>query len=89
MGLLNTHPDYLRDPELWNIYVDFLETMKARGGYWHALPCDVARWWRRRAEAPVGQELPETTLGTVLQENDQISHSYVDFSEESNASVQV
>jgi hypothetical protein len=27
--------------------------MKEREGYWHALPRDVARWWRMRAEVDV------------------------------------
>jgi peptidoglycan/xylan/chitin deacetylase (PgdA/CDA1 family) len=73
MGLLNTHPDYLTDPKIWNIYVDFLETMKERSGYWQALPCEAAGWWRRRAEPQLGQELPEMDLDTALQKNDQNS----------------
>ena len=28
---------------------EFLKAMKGRDGYWHALPRDVARWWRARA----------------------------------------
>ena len=49
MALINTHPDYLKDPNIWKMYVDFLQTVKERGNYWHALPRDVARWWRARA----------------------------------------
>jgi hypothetical protein len=49
MALLNSHPDYLRDGGTWAVYVDFLETMKETGGYWHALPWQVARWWQERA----------------------------------------
>lgn len=49
MVLLNTHPDYLSNEVTWNVYVEFLDTMKRREGYWHALPRDVARWWRARA----------------------------------------
>jgi len=66
MALLNSHPDYLRKPEIWRIYVDFLETMKKKNNYWHALPKEVARWWRKRLESPPGQETPEMRIGTVV-----------------------
>ena len=72
LALLNSHPDYLRQPEVWEIYVKFLETMKTRNNYWHALPKDVARWWRQRIETPPGHESPETKNGTINLENDQI-----------------
>jgi hypothetical protein len=49
MVLLNTHPDYLAKAVCWNVYAEFLNIMKGRDGYWHALPRDVARWWRARA----------------------------------------
>jgi peptidoglycan/xylan/chitin deacetylase (PgdA/CDA1 family) len=72
MALLITHPDYLREPRVWNIYVAFLKALKERVNYWHALPCEVARWWRRRFELPIDQESPESALGTILLNNDQI-----------------
>jgi peptidoglycan/xylan/chitin deacetylase (PgdA/CDA1 family) len=53
MVLVNTHPDYLKDDATWKVYADFLQAMKEREGYWHALPRDVARWWRMRAEVDV------------------------------------
>ena len=43
MALLNTHPDYLLEPGRLAIYGAFLEAMKERRNYWHALPRDVAR----------------------------------------------
>jgi peptidoglycan/xylan/chitin deacetylase (PgdA/CDA1 family) len=49
MVLVNTHPDYLSGPATWKVYADFLQAMQRRGGYWHALPKEVARWWRARA----------------------------------------
>jgi hypothetical protein len=49
MILLNAHPDYLSKPVNWKIYADFLQAIRHRGGYWHALPRDTARWWRARA----------------------------------------
>jgi len=60
MALMNVHPDYVRDPSRLVVYEDFLRQMSDRmnrsaGGdspyYWHALPRDVARWWRSRAGA--------------------------------------
>jgi hypothetical protein len=70
MGLLNTHPDYLKEPKIWNIYVDFLETMKERGGYWHALPRDVARWWRCRAEPQSMEDSKKNEGKVTLVDND-------------------
>jgi len=48
MALVNVHPDYLLNQENWDIYVEFLHRMKQRGGYWHAIPREVAAWWRAR-----------------------------------------
>jgi peptidoglycan/xylan/chitin deacetylase (PgdA/CDA1 family) len=62
MALLNTHPDYLRHPRTWSMYSAFLETMSGRGDYYHALPRDVARWWRARAQAVEIQNLPDGTV---------------------------
>jgi peptidoglycan/xylan/chitin deacetylase (PgdA/CDA1 family) len=50
MALLNTHPDYLLQPAVWNIYVKFLRALKARQDYWHDLPREAARWWRARLD---------------------------------------
>ncbi len=49
MILLNAHPDYLANPATWTVYADFLQAMQRREGCWHALPREVARWWRTRA----------------------------------------
>jgi peptidoglycan/xylan/chitin deacetylase (PgdA/CDA1 family) len=49
MVMVNTHPDYLTDPLTLGVYTDFLQSMRKRTGYWHALPRDVARWWLGRA----------------------------------------
>jgi peptidoglycan/xylan/chitin deacetylase (PgdA/CDA1 family) len=52
MALLNSHPDYLKQPAAWAVYEDFLRAMSQRQGtYWHALPSQVARWWCRRRSA--------------------------------------
>jgi peptidoglycan/xylan/chitin deacetylase (PgdA/CDA1 family) len=64
MALVNTHPDYLRSPRTLKIYDDFLRAMRARADYWHALPREVARWWRARAAATSVADLPEGVVGT-------------------------
>lgn len=73
MVLVDTHPDYLVDEVTWNVYAEFLQVLRKREGYWHALPREVARWWRARAEAKVSDRggqwlvlnLPEAAIGYV------------------------
>ena len=72
MALLNTHPDYLKDQKIWDIYREFLLRVKEQGNYWHALPRDVSRWWRTRTETPPDQATSEITIGTIYLENDQV-----------------
>jgi peptidoglycan/xylan/chitin deacetylase (PgdA/CDA1 family) len=50
-GLINliTHPDYLDTPRRLRLYEEFLEYLAAQSGGWHALPREVAQWWRTRA----------------------------------------
>jgi hypothetical protein len=49
-GLINllVHPDYIDDERL-AVYDRFLEFLSRQNGGWHALPRDVARWWKLRA----------------------------------------
>jgi hypothetical protein len=49
MALRCAHPDYLRDMRRGSVYKRFLATMRERDDFWHALPRDVAAWWRHRA----------------------------------------
>lgn len=49
LALLNTHPDYMRDPERLRAYEAFLRRFADDASAWRALPRDVASWWRRRA----------------------------------------
>jgi peptidoglycan/xylan/chitin deacetylase (PgdA/CDA1 family) len=50
-GLVNVlvHPDYALEPERLAHYDELLSLLRGLEGGWHALPRDVARWWRRRA----------------------------------------
>ena len=50
-GLVNliTHPDYMLQQERLDLYERFLVFLKGREDGWHALPEEVAEWWRLRA----------------------------------------
>ena len=48
MALINSHPDYLKTKRTWDVYHEFLIRMKQRDSFWHALPREVAAWWRMR-----------------------------------------
>src|SRR5260370_13529501 len=65
MALLNTHPDYLRKPHTRRIYSEFLAAMRERADFHHALPREIARWWRTRAAATGVPELPDACVATI------------------------
>jgi hypothetical protein len=53
-GLINVivHPDYVRSPERLGLYDELLGYLRSRldaDAGWHALPRDVASWWKARA----------------------------------------
>jgi peptidoglycan/xylan/chitin deacetylase (PgdA/CDA1 family) len=50
-GLINllVHPDYVTSDERLAVYDDFLRFLAAQSRGWHALPRDVAQWWRARS----------------------------------------
>ncbi|MDD7941993.1 hypothetical protein PHK61_26610 [Actinomycetospora lutea] len=49
MALVLTHPDYATDPRVADGYRELLTTFHADPSVWHALPHEVASWWRDRA----------------------------------------
>ncbi len=51
MVLLLTHPDYLCTQRHLDLYRRFLMRTQEIGGYWHALPREVAAWWREREQS--------------------------------------
>lgn len=57
-GLINVivHPDYVRDAERLALYEELLVFLTSQRGAWHALPRDVAMWWRARAALSVGPD---------------------------------
>lgn len=60
MAMLITHPDYLDAPSRLSVYRDLLEHLTQQQNVWHALPVDVARWWRLRDGLRI-DETRETT----------------------------
>ena len=53
MVLVLTHPDYAHDQRLADGYQTLLDTFADDGTAWHALPQEVAAWWRRRAASTI------------------------------------
>jgi hypothetical protein len=53
MVLALTHPDYAHDQRLADGYRKLLETFADDDTVWHALPREVASWWRRRAASTI------------------------------------
>jgi hypothetical protein len=51
MALLLTHPDYMLEPELVELYRGFLARYAADETLWKPLPRDVSAWWRRRQDS--------------------------------------
>jgi hypothetical protein len=54
-GLVNAivHPDYLDRPERVAMYEDLLTFLRGQPLGWHALPREVAAWWRERARLDI------------------------------------
>ncbi len=68
MALLNTHPDYLREPANMKIYTGFLTTLQRRRGFWHALPREAASWWNyRRDRSQLGRMVQVRLIGDALE----------------------
>jgi peptidoglycan/xylan/chitin deacetylase (PgdA/CDA1 family) len=51
MAVVLTHPEYLTSRDHLDLYRDFLIRVRDRGGYWHALPKQVAAWWSKRSRS--------------------------------------
>jgi hypothetical protein len=51
-----THPDYAQDPRVAEGYRSLLEAFRGDSTAWHALPREVAAWWRERACSAVRRD---------------------------------
>jgi hypothetical protein len=49
MALVLTHPDYASNSALADAYRELISSVHRDPTLWHALPRDVAGWWRQRA----------------------------------------
>jgi peptidoglycan/xylan/chitin deacetylase (PgdA/CDA1 family) len=73
------HPDYLLSDERLALYEQLVAHLTSLEGGWHALPRDVAAWWRRRAAMQLrrdaGGELsiegPDTAGATIAHARDE------------------
>ena len=54
-GLSNiiVHPDYIFKDDRIEYYCQYLEYLKSKASVWHALPRDVADWWRKRDRSEI------------------------------------
>ena len=64
-GLINVivHPDYMLAEEHLRLYDELLQVLTEQPGGWHALPRDVARWWKTRAELEAKGVDPHVAAG--------------------------
>ena len=71
MALVIVHPDYSSEGKTREIYRTFLTTMRARTGYWHALPQEAASWWKRRndGEKDAFDQPPMMAHATLAEDN--------------------
>ena len=56
MALFITHPDYLDSDDRRDAYRRLLERARDMDGMWHALPRQVAAWWRDRDQSNLQRE---------------------------------
>jgi hypothetical protein len=86
-GLINliVHPDYMLTAERLALYEGFLRFLKEQQGGWHALPREVAQWWKTRSTVDVeaiasgageaGEDVlaPRPTLAFAIEEAGKIA----------------
>lgn len=73
LGLVNSHPDYLKNEYSLDIYYAFLAEMRKRDDYWHALPNEVVKWWRLRNDLSPNIDKNRITYGKVALEGEKIN----------------
>jgi hypothetical protein len=56
MVLALTHPDYAHDPRVAEGYRSLLESFRSDDTVWHALPREIASWWRQRAGSVIRRD---------------------------------
>jgi hypothetical protein len=76
-GLVNliVHPDYMRTPDRLAAYETLLQHLTARDDGWHALPREVAAWWRVRAATQRGEPAPDDPEAAALRARASVVHA--------------
>jgi peptidoglycan/xylan/chitin deacetylase (PgdA/CDA1 family) len=62
LAVVLTHPDYMLDPAIRAAYGRLLERLRGDASAWHALPRDVAAWWRARAASTLVRDEDAWTI---------------------------
>ncbi len=75
MVLICTHSDYIHLKEWQDHYKSILKYLATKNNYWHALPCEVARWWRYRDDLEIIKKGRAIVLN---RESDTASIKYVE-----------
>lgn len=60
--LIITHPDYMFSSRRLQIYETTLKALAEKKNYWHALPKEMAQWWRDREASRVHFEAGKTII---------------------------
>ena len=83
MVLALTHPDYAVDPRMAEGYRSLLEWFHDDRTVWHALPREVATWWRQRACSVIGGVHGNWRIEGPASANGRIRFAYPESSRES------
>lgn len=65
MATFNIHPDYVISPRARRVYAQLLEyvaQLRTEGNVWLALPGEINRWWRNRAQMRIVRRCHEWTI---------------------------
>lgn len=86
---LNIHPDYVIPSKARGVYIELLEylrNLRSKKRIWMALPCEVNRWWRQRAEMKLvtrgdswdieGPGKERARVAYAVQEGDEVRYSF-------------
>ncbi|MCA9263207.1 MAG: hypothetical protein KDA60_05140 [Planctomycetales bacterium] len=57
-----THPDYLDTPARLDSYRQMLDELRGDDALWHALPREVATWWRERDTSNIGDDAGQMAI---------------------------
>jgi hypothetical protein len=78
IATFNIHPDYVIEPKARKLYFELLqhiEKLRSAGEIWIALPCDVDRWWRNRAQMKIVRQDGEWKIEGEDNERAQLAYA--------------